>query len=330
MTTTPDLVLARRARILRALRAHFDALGFIEIEAPILVTSPGMEPHLDAFEVRRSPEPARRYLHTSPEYALKRLLGQGYDRVYSMGPCFREEPVSNTHSPEFTMLEWYQKDLSLEGLMDQTEAAVASACRAIHGEPRCVFRGQQISLAPPFERMSVREAFRRYARVDPWQHPQADTLRTAARMAGVAVPTDSADWDDVFFQIFLNAIEPRLGRTTPTLLYGWPASQAALARLDPSNPKEALRFELYVGGLELANAFDELIDPSEQRRRFQKEQLERRKMGKDVPPIDEALLDALPNMGPTAGIALGVDRLVMLLLDAPDIESVRAQPWRRW
>ncbi|MFN3199241.1 MAG: EF-P lysine aminoacylase EpmA [Bradymonadia bacterium] len=329
MSASP-LPLAQRARILRALRAHFDAQGFIEIEAPVLVVSPGMEPHLDAFEVKRSPEPDRRFLHTSPEYALKRLLGEGYDRIYSLGPCFRDEPTSSTHSPEFTMLEWYQKGLDLEGLMAQTEAAVASACRAIHGGTDCVYRGQQLSLSPPFERMSVQQAFKRFARIDPWQYAQADTLRMAARMAGVAVPTDSGSWDDVFFQIFLNAVEPRLGRSKPTLLHGWPASQAALARLDPFDPRRALRFELYAGGIELANAFDELTDAEEQRSRFQKEQVERSQMGKTVLPIDEQLLEALPRMGPTSGIALGVDRLVMLLLDAPDISHVRAQPWRGW
>lgn len=319
--------LVERARIVRAVRAFFDDRGFVEIEPPVLVTSPGLEPHLDPFVVRG--EHRRRYLHTSPEYALKRLLGEGFERIYALGPCFRDEPPSALHSPEFTMLEWYEVGLDLAGLMAQTEALVAVACRAVHGATTVERGGRRISLEPPFERLSVREAFRLYAGVDPWLYDDAGALRAAGRAAGVAVPTDSPAWDDVFFQIFLNAVEPRLGVERPTLLHGWPASQAALARLDPDDPTVALRFELYAGGLELANAFDELIDPVEQRRRFEADQAVRRAAGREVPPIDEALLEALGRMRRTCGIALGVDRLVMLVTGAEHIDQVRAQPWSR-
>lgn len=318
--------LRARARILRAIRSHLDQLDYVEIEAPVAVTSPGLEPHLDAFELAR-PDGPRRYLHTSPEYALKRLLGEGLDRVYAVGPCFRDEPPSDTHAPEFTMLEWYETGASLQDLMDRTEALLRAACVGAHGVPRFRFRDRLIDLAAPFERLSVAEAFRRHAGVDPFDHPTAEALRDAGRAAGVAVPTDSPAWDDVFFQILLNAVEPAIAAGGPTFLWGWPASQAALARLSPDDPEVALRFELFCGGIELANAFDELIDPSEQRTRFEADQAERRALGKPAYPIDEALLDALGRMRPTAGIALGLDRLVMLLLDAPTVASVRAQPW---
>ena len=148
-----------------------------------------------------------------------------------------------------------------------------------------------------------------------------------AATANEHVPTPSAAWDDVFFQVFLNAVEPRLAEGLPAFVWGWPRSQAALARLDPADPSVALRFELYAGGFELANAFDELTDAAEQRARFDADQAERRALGRPVPPIDEALLAALPRLKPTAGIALGVDRLVMWLLGAEDIADVRAQPW---
>ena len=156
-----------------------------------------------------------------------------------------------------------------------------------------------------------------------WPRP----AERAGRAAGVSVPTQSDDWDDVFFQIFLNAVEPNLGRSRPTLLFGYPASQSALARIDPADPATALRFELYAGGLELANAFDELRDPVEQRRRFEADQLARARLGRAVYPIDEALLAALPKMPPTCGIALGFDRLVMLVSDAVHIDEVVVQPW---
>lgn len=317
----PEL-LRRRADVLRAIRAFFDARGFVEIEAPVVVVSPGMEPHLDAFELKT--EHARRYLHTSPEYALKRLLGAGFDRIYSLGPCFRDEPPSRTHSPEFTMLEWYAAGLDLHGLMDQTEALV----RAAHaGAGTGAGAGAAVEMpSGAFERLSVRDAFVRYAGVDPWRHGSVDALRAAARAAGHRV-AEGGSWDDVFFEVHLDAVEPRLGVERPTFLWGWPASQAALSRLDPADPSVALRFELYAGGFELANAFDELIDAGEQRRRFEGEQAARRSMGRAVLPIDEALLDALGRMKPTAGIALGVDRLVMWLLGAGEIADVRAQAW---
>lgn len=320
----PEL-LRLRARIVRALRAFFDERDFVEIEAPVVVRSPGMEPHLDAFELRA--DQPRRYLHTSPEYALKRLLGEGFDRIYSLGPCFRDEPPSRTHSPEFTMLEWYATGLDLHGLMQQTEALV----RAAHAATLAMAPAKVTLPADAFERLTVRDAFRRYAGIDPWQCPSVDDLRAAAQAAGHRV-AEGGTWDDVFFGVHLDAVEPklgvtRLGVTRPTFLWGWPASQAALSRLDPSDATMALRFELYAGGFELANAFDELIDADEQRRRFEGEQATRRSLGRAVPPIDEVLLAALGRMKPTAGIALGVDRLVMWLLGADDIADVRAQAW---
>lgn len=314
--------LTARARIVRGVRRWFEARDFVEIEAPVAVISPGLEPHLLAFEL--GTDGPRRYLHTSPEYALKRLLGEGFERLFSLAPCFRDEPPSRTHSPEFTMLEWYEVGLDLAGLMAQTEQVVAAACAAAHGG---TITPSGLDLTPPFRRLSVREAFVAHAGVDPWRHPTADALRAAGRAAGVAVPTDSPDWDDVFFQIFLNAVEPAVEAGPPTFLWGWPASQAALSRLDPADPTVALRFELFAGGVELANAFDELTDAAEQRRRFEHDQAERRRFGLPVPPIDEALLSALDHMRPTAGIALGVDRLVMLILGIDDIAKVRAQPW---
>ncbi len=269
--------------MLRASRAFFDARDFAEVQVPLRVPNPGMEPHLDAFIVGEA------WLHTSPEYALKKALGQGLERVYSLGPAFRDEPASRTHSPEFTMLEWYEVGLDLPGLMDQTEALVG-ACAAVLSKP-----------LPSFERMRVREAFQRYAGVDPW-----------------ASPMPLGD----YFQCFLDEVEPRLPEAC--FLWGYPASQAALARIDPADPSTALRFELYLGGLELANAFDELTDPVEQRARFEREQAERRALGTVVYPIDEALLEALGRMRPTCGIALGFDRLLMWLFGAEDIAEVRS------
>ncbi|MCB0829243.1 MAG: hypothetical protein KDB62_10595, partial [Solirubrobacterales bacterium] len=205
---THAIRLGQRARVLSALRACFDARGFIEIEAPVAVVSPGLEPHLDAFELRT--DGPRRFLHTSPEYALKRLLGAGLTRVYSMGPCFRDEPPSRTHSPEFTMLEWYAAGLDLGGLMDQTEGVVRAA-RAAVGRGPVVYRGLSTHIEAPFERLTVRAAFQRYAGLDPWAHPTVPSLAAACKARGFRDPGTS-DWDDLFFQVFLDAIEPKLGQ----------------------------------------------------------------------------------------------------------------------
>lgn len=320
--------LRQRAAALRAVREFFADRGYLEIDAPIAVVSPGLEPHLDAFELAR-PVGARRYLHTSPEYALKRALGEGLSRIYWLGSCFRDETPSATHSPEFTMLEWYGVGLSQEALMDETAALVAAVCRAVRGSHEAVIErhGRLLDLGGPGERLSVRAAFVRYAGVDPWQHPTAAGLYAAAQAAGVPLSSPSAHWDDVFFQIMLNAVEPHLGVEQPTFLYGWPKSQAALARLEPDDPTTARRFELYAGGFELANAFDELVDAEEQHARFRADQATRQQIGASIYPIDFALLSALRQLEPTAGIALGFDRLVMLVTGAERIDDVRVQPW---
>ena len=311
--------LRQRARVVAALRGFLDDADFMEVDPPILVGSPGLEPHLDAMVVHTTEGP--RFLHTSPEYALKKLLGSGADRVYSLGACFRDEPKSKTHSPQFTMLEWYTTGFDLFELMAQTEALVQAAWSALD-RPQVMGIQGPLTLEDGFERMTVRESFKRYASIDPWLHSSPDSLRKAAAKSGLRVSSLDGSWDDLFFEIFLNEVEPNLGVERPTFLWGWPRSQAALARIDPEDQTRALRFELYAGGYELANAFDELTDSQEQRDRFEEELELRHRLGKPQYPIDEAFLTAIDAMKPTAGIALGVDRLIMLLTNADDIGEV--------
>ena len=271
--------IIRRAQLLWALRSFFQREGYLELEAPCIVTSPGLEPQLDAMVVNaryaHADQPARRWLHTSPEYALKRFLGQSAldamsderletpQRVYAIGACFRDELPSSTHSPEFTMLEWYARDLTLEGLMAQCESLIR-ALAALTPEAT-----QRLGLHERFERLSVCEAFLKYAEIDLTRCEHIDDLQAAARAAGIRESALEGSWDELYFQIFMDLIEPHLGVQRPTFLYDFPASQAALARLSPDDPRWARRFELFIGGVELANAFDELIDPVEQRARFQ-------------------------------------------------------------
>jgi len=340
LTPARARALRRRAELLWALRAFFRAEGVPEVEPPTVVSCPGMEPHLDALEVvARDATPAwapegaqrRRYLHTSPELALKRLLGAGFERLYALRPVFRDELPSRTHNPEFTLLEWYLRGEPLEALMAQCERLVVTlAAEARAHSPASPPPPTLLTcLAAPFERLSVREAFARYAGIDLDAAPTAALLKAAALAAGVRPGAlgGTPSWDEVYFQVFLDLVEPRLGRGRPTLLYDFPASQSALARLRPDDPRWALRFELFVEGLELANAFDELSDPAEQRARFEGERAARAALGKPVYPVDEELLSALPRMGACVGVALGFDRLVMLLLGLDHIAEGLPQGW---
>jgi len=304
--------LEARARILRAVRAWFEEQGFLEVDTPARVRSPGQEIHLDAIAAGDE-----RWLITSPEYHMKRLVAAGLPRIVQIAKCWRGNEVGPHHRGEFTMIEWYRANAPLEALADDCEALLRTAAAAAGRD------ASALGLAAPFTRTTVRELCARHAGVDLAGDEDAATLQAKARAAGVALGSATA-WDDIFYQLFLDRIEPRLAAGGPTFVFDWPAPLAALARPKPDDPRVVERFELYAGGLELANAFGELTDPVEQRRRFEDEARTRAARGKPVYPIDEALLAALPRMPPTAGIALGFDRLVMLVLGIGDIGEVAA------
>ncbi len=323
--------LRRRARLTADVRAFFAARGYMEAETPCLVPVPGMEVHLRAFASAYEPHlgvGARvpLWLRTSPELALKRLLVGGSGRVFELARVWRNGEASPRHAPEFTMLEWYAPGQGMAGLMAETELLLRSVAprHVAHGDATC-------DLALPFERLTMAEAFSRHCRgmdilgtIDPATgEGDAGKLRANAARAGLAVP-EADSWEDGFFRLMLDQVEPHLGRGRATFLTHWPAPQAALARRDPRDGRVALRFELFVAGLELANAFDELTDPVEQRARFERDVAERRReSGEEGWGVDEDFLAALEQGMPEgAGIALGFDRLAMLVSGARDIEDV--------
>jgi lysyl-tRNA synthetase class 2 len=321
--------LAARARMLRATRAFFEARAFAEVETPALQISPGMEAHLRAFRTElREPfgQGARAlYLHTSPEFAMKKLLAGGMERIFQVARVFRNEERSALHHPEFTMLEWYRAHATLTDLMDDCEGLLC-ACADAAGTGRLVWQGKESDPHLPWRRLSVAEAFRAYAGFDVLAvQDDIAGMRRAAERIGIA-PGAKDDWDDVFFRVFLEKIEPRLGHPAPTILHGYPARMAALARLDEKDPRVAERFELYVAGVELANAFGELTDAAEQRRRFEADNAKRERLFGERYPVDEEFVAAVADLPPSAGIALGFDRLVMLAAGADDIEDVLWAP----
>lgn len=322
---TPE-TLRLRARVMRAVREFFDARGYLEVETPALLAAPDPAPHLAPFVTEYADGRRRRslYLQTSPELPMKRLLGAGHERIYQITKFFRNGERTRLHNPEFTGLEWYEAYADYRSAMDTAEALVHAVAEAVLGESRVERPGGVIDLRPPWERITVREAFRRYAGVDLWACPGRDALAEAARETGVHAAGDDT-WEDLFFKISLERVEPHLGRTRPALLFDYPSPLALLAKGKAEAPDVAERFEVFAGGMELANGFTELNDPEEQRARWERELEIRRRADPGASlPLDAAFLEALEaGVPPATGAALGLDRLVMLLAGRDDIGEVR-------
>ncbi len=310
--------LRRRGLLTHAVRAFFLARGYTEVETPYAVPTPGEEVHLSAFATERVfPDGARRklWLHTSPEFAMKKLLAGGAGPIFQFARVWRNGEGSDLHAPEFTMLEWYRPGATMADLIAET----FSLLRAVL-PPVVTCRGATTDLAG-YETLTMAEAFSR--------HVGADVLASEgdapalASQAGTKL-RDGESWEDLFFRLLLERVEPCIGRERPTFLTHWPAAQAALARRDPADPRVAERFELFVCGIELANAFVELTDATEQRARFMADRTRRHAItGAQDWPLDEDFLAALESgLPPCAGIALGFDRLAMLAAGADRIEQV--------
>ncbi len=323
----PRLLL--RNRIAAAIRDFFAAQDFIEIDAAALQISPGNETHLSAFataEIR--PDESRQpfYLHTSPEFACKKLLAAGERRIFSMGAVYRNRERSALHHPEFTMLEWYRAGEAYESLMGDCARLLALAADQA-GVRKFTFRNREADPYAEPERVTVAEAFRRHAGIDLLATVAKDggtdraALHAALVQAGLRTAPDDT-WSDLYSRVMVECVEPQLGQGRATVLCEYPIVEAALARPAPHDPRVAERFELYCCGVELANGFGELTDPAEQRKRFEADMDEKERIYGERYPIDEEFLAALAIMPDASGIALGFDRLVMLAAGAARIEDV--------
>src|SRR5215467_884027 len=325
-------LLMARSRIITAVRAWFAARDFVEIEAGILQVSPGNEAHLHAFAtdlVTPALERSRRYLHTSPEFAAKKLLAAGERRIFEFARVFRNRERGALHHPEFTLLEWYRANEPYEAVMADCAAILAVAARTA-GASEVRFRGRTADPFAPPERISVADAFARHAGIGllatlDGRAGDRDALAHAAAAAGVRCADDD-DWSDIFSRVLVERIEPNLGIGRATILDRYPLVEAALARPTRADPRVAERFELYVCGVEVANAFGELTDAAEQRRRFEHEMAEKQRRYGERYPVDEDFLAALGHMPPACGSALGFDRLVMLVTGASRIDQVTWTP----
>ncbi len=304
--------LRLRAEVLARVRAFFAARGVLEVQTPLLGRATATDPHLASFAVEAG-EGQRRWLQTSPELHMKRLLAAGSGPIYQITRAFRRGEVGRLHNPEFTILEWYRPGWDHHALMEEVDALLG-----------------EVLGTPPGERRAWAEVFSEAVGVDPLTAGAGELAAAARDLLGAGAPDLGDDRDGWLQLLVATAVEPRLGRGRPTFVVGFPASQAALARLDPRDPRVAERFEVYVEGVELANGYHELTDPGEHRRRFAADLEARRARGLPEVPVDGALLAALEAGLPAcAGVALGLDRLVMLAAGGDRLDAVLAFPWDR-
>lgn len=314
---SPSDLWKKRIRLERWIREYFWSLNYEETRTPLLVMSPGMEPHIRPIEVAPGV-----FLPTSPEFAMKKLIARGMHRIFQICSSFRDEPRSPEHSPEFTMLEFYEADITLEAFQTRVENLFRFVAGKIHEEYGIV---SAFHLSDPWPRFTVNELFQKHAGLD---LRDSTTAELAARCQREGMPATSDEpWDDLYFKIWLNLVEPNLPIDRPCFVTHYPVSQSSLCNRvkDERGFEWANRFECYAGKLELGNAFDELRDPVIQRKNFIHDQKVRADVYGDsypVSPLDEELLAAIPEMPPTCGIAIGVDRMAMLLLNANRIDEV--------
>ncbi|MBI4427247.1 MAG: EF-P lysine aminoacylase GenX [Candidatus Magasanikbacteria bacterium] len=313
--------LELRFAILKLIREWFWSQGFTEVETPNIVKVPGQEPYLSPMPVKLHNEQGEEffgYLHTSPEYTMKKMLAAGFDKIFSLGKCYRDyESFGGTHNPEFTMLEWYRVESDYKKIMEDVEELIGFIIqklmehRTLNMEHRtkdlCSMLNAQCSI-----RVSMSDLWEKFVEVDLDECLTSEAMLRLCREKKYDAK-DSESYEDLFYRIFLNEIEPKLKEVGGIIIYDYPAKLAALSRLSASDPRYAERFEVYVNGIELANAFSELTDTDEQLKRLKEEQELRRKLGKEVYNIDEEFLLAVGQMPKSAGIALGVDRLVQII-----------------
>ncbi|MFA5061596.1 MAG: EF-P lysine aminoacylase EpmA [Patescibacteria group bacterium] len=314
-----------RIKIIRLIREFFWSKDFMETDTPLAVRFPGQEPYLNPMPITihdQSGKEEKFYLHTSPEFSMKKLLASGYGKIFQITKTFRDyEEFGGLHNSEFTMIEWYRSPGTYFEIMDDTENLfkfVAQKLSAAQAE----YNGRKVGLTGEWDRVTMKSIWQKYVNVNLDDYLEIESMRKLAAALGFNVSEDDA-YEDLFFKIFLNKIEPNLGIDKPVFVYDYPAQMASLSRLCADDKRYAERFELYIGGVELANAFGELTDAEDQNSRLETDKEHRAKLGKEIWPVDPGFIGALRSgIRPAGGIALGVDRMVLLFTGARDINEV--------
>jgi lysyl-tRNA synthetase class 2 len=326
-------VFGKRHSVIREIRSFFDRLEYLETDAPHLTPWPTLDANILSIRADLNSEtrkPHRMYLHTSPEYPMKKLIAAGASRIYFCGKVFRDGECTPLHNPEFTLLEWYRAGAGYEEQMNETEALIRRVAQRVLGTERMPFRGKMLDLSPPWARMTVRRLFQEKTGSDLTPGIGLDSLTEIADRMDVFHRPDE-DWETVFQRLFMEKLEPGLGETVPVFLMDFPLRLGLNARRKTNDPEWTERVELYAGGLEIANGYTELTNPEEQKGRFLSDQQRKKQETGNEYPVDMDLIDAMtPGLPPCAGMALGVDRLLMLLTDSPTIQDVLLFPFHQW
>jgi EF-P lysine aminoacylase GenX len=318
-----------RAKILNLIRKFFKEKSFLEVDTPLMDIYPSMEPAISSFHTNYSDgERAHKtYLQSSPEYNMKKLLASGYDKIYQITKSFRNSELTRLHNPEFTILEWYRTLCDYNQIMEDVEDMITFICAGLNLGDEIKYLNKIVDFSKPYDKLFVKDAFKAYSGID-LDGLKKNDYYEILRNRGLRVKKEEADFNTFFYFIFVNEIEPHLGKERPLFLMDFPEQLGSLARNNEDDPRYVERFELYISGLELCNAFTELNDHKEQKRRFLKERKKRVDNGLETYPIDEDFLSFLKyGMPPAAGIALGVDRLIMLFADTDNISDVILFPF---
>ncbi|MBI2038128.1 MAG: EF-P lysine aminoacylase GenX [Candidatus Magasanikbacteria bacterium] len=314
-----------RIEIIKLIREFFWSQNFVETDTPIAVKLASQEPYLNPLPITIHDPYGKAenfYLRTSPEYSLKKLLAAGYEKIFEIGKCFRDyESFGGNHNTEFTMLEWYRAPGTYQEIMDDTENLFRFIGEKLNVNS-LTYKDKTVSISAAWDRLSVKEVWQQFIGVNLDNYLETDKLAELAQSKGCTVSKEDA-YEDIFYKIFLNEIEPHLGVAKPVFIYDYPVQMTSLSRLCEYDNRYAERFELYMGGLEVANAFGELTDATEQEKKLEEDKEKRKQLGKPVWPVDKDFIAALKSgMAPAGGIALGVDRMVGLFTGAKDINEV--------
>lgn len=326
LKNTPRLknIYDTRVEIIKSIREFFWSQGFLETDTPVAVRLASQEPYLNPVSITISDPNGKSekfYLRTSPEYALKKLLAVGYEKVFEIGKCFRDfESFGGNHNPEFTMLEWYRSPGTYQEIMSDTENLFKFVAKKLNQES-VGYKNREVNISENWDRQSMKQVWQNFVGVNLDDYLEISQMRELAKTKGYNV--DSADaYEDLFYKIFLNEVEPKLGNDRPIFVYDFPAQMTSLSRLCENDSRYAERFELYVGGLELANAFGELTDSKVQKEKLEEDLAKRKALGKEVWPVDPDFISALESgVSSAGGIALGVDRMVLLFTRAKDLNE---------